>query len=207
MSSSGAASAGRPSQLTTLCDRYITAATEVAKLAGDADSSDSSAPEGLNDVSSIWRLVKALWSPEQGAISVPNSSSLPQPAAPGSRAASAPGALPLDYAELYARRRALERWLADTVRGEVARDVSAAGSSASSAAAAGGSAAARAILALLTGNQVVEACEEAASAGDLRLATLLAQAGEDTSAQSDLAAQLKKWKASGMFDLFDQDHQ
>lgn len=50
------------------------------------------------------------------------------------------------------------------------------------------------VFTLMTGNQVDRACEAAVQGGDIRLATLLMQAGDDEEYQADLQLQLQKWR-------------
>lgn len=50
------------------------------------------------------------------------------------------------------------------------------------------------IFALLTGNQIERACQAALAEGDIRLATLLSQAGGDDEFRADINLQLAKWR-------------
>ncbi|RKP13218.1 nuclear protein 96-domain-containing protein [Piptocephalis cylindrospora] len=53
---------------------------------------------------------------------------------------------------------------------------------------------ARIIFALLSGNRVVAACDEAARQGNLRLATLLAQVGGGSGCQEEVRGQVEAWR-------------
>lgn len=86
------------------------------------------------------------------------------------------------------RRGKLEGWLEDVVRAEVEEELRNLGSSSS------GGAAAKRVFTLLSGHQIERACEAALEAGDLRLATLVAQAGGDDEFREDLYLQLAKWR-------------
>ena len=86
------------------------------------------------------------------------------------------------------RRKRLEKWLEDVVRGDVEeqlREFPTGGT------VDGG---AKRIFALLSGHQIERACEAAMDCKDLRLATLLSQAGGDDSFRSDIKLQLAKWR-------------
>ena len=86
------------------------------------------------------------------------------------------------------RRKRLEKWLEDVVRGDVEeqlRDIAAGGAV---------DAGARRIFALLSGHQIERACEAAMDSRDFRLATLLSQAGGDDSFRADIILQLAKWR-------------
>lgn len=89
------------------------------------------------------------------------------------------------YLEELRRRDRLEKWLEDVVRGEVEDDLRETN---------GKAAAAKRVFALLSGHQIERACEAALEAGDLRLATLVAQAGGDDEFREDLYLQLAKWR-------------
>jgi nuclear pore complex protein Nup98-Nup96 len=99
------------------------------------------------------------------------------------------------YEESYARRMALSRWLEQTLRGGVEAEV------------AGTTQAGAIILALLAGHRVPEACEAAIGESDFRLATLLAQAGEDATTRGDLKAQVEAWRESGAWELIETEYQ
>lgn len=58
----------------------------------------------------------------------------------------------------------------------------------------GGSIGAKRVFALLSGHQIERACEAAIESGDLRLATLVAQAGGDDEFREDIYLQLAKWR-------------
>ena len=95
------------------------------------------------------------------------------------------------YIHHLRRKDRLEAWLEDAVKADVEDDLRRA-AAADSAATPG--AAANRVFAMLTGHQVERACEAAVEAGDLRLATLLAQAGGDDEFREDLYLQLAKWR-------------
>lgn len=82
----------------------------------------------------------------------------------------------------------MEGWLEDVVRSEVEEELRNLGSSSS------GGAAAKRVFTLLSGHQIQRACEAALEAGDMRLATLVAQAGGDDEFREDLYLQLAKWR-------------
>ncbi len=89
------------------------------------------------------------------------------------------------------RKDRLQAWLEDAVKADVEDDLRRA---AANDTAATPGASARRVFAMLTGHQVERACEAAVEAGDLRLATLLAQAGGDDEFREDLYLQLAKWR-------------
>ncbi|GAA5876351.1 hypothetical protein JCM8547_008890 [Rhodosporidiobolus lusitaniae] len=101
---------------------------------------------------------------------------------------------------LALRRRAqLSQWLEEAAAPSVASDISSlpAPSSTSST-----SSAAKRIFAFLSGHQLAQACDAAVSSGNLRLATLLAQAGSpgltsDEGVANDVFLQLSKWAEYG----------
>ena len=84
------------------------------------------------------------------------------------------------------RKTALSKWLQDAVAASVERDLV--------ESSAGEYGWAKAVFALLTGNQVEKACDAATDAGNVKLATLLSQAGGDNEFKEDLKAQLKLWR-------------
>lgn len=97
------------------------------------------------------------------------------------------------YIEDVRRRDLLEQWLADVVRSQVEeelRNIVDDSSSTSKRSSVG----AQRIFTLLSGHQIERACDAALEAGDLRLATLLAQAGGDDAFREDLYLQLSKWR-------------
>ncbi|KAM0749545.1 hypothetical protein T439DRAFT_327229 [Meredithblackwellia eburnea MCA 4105] len=82
----------------------------------------------------------------------------------------------------HVRREArFSQWLATTVKAAVETDLSRLSSS-------------ETLFTLLSGNQLDRACDHALSNGDLRLATLLAQAGGDDQFREDVYLQLAKWR-------------
>ncbi|KAL8279354.1 hypothetical protein RQP46_008166 [Phenoliferia psychrophenolica] len=87
------------------------------------------------------------------------------------------------------RRDRLESWLEDVVRDAVEEDLKDIESRPS-----GTAAGAKRIFALLSGHEVERACTTAGENGDLRLATLLAQAGGDDEFREDVYLQLAKWR-------------
>lgn len=84
------------------------------------------------------------------------------------------------------RKTALSKWLQDAVAASVEQDLA--------ENAAGEYGWAKAVFALLTGNQVEKSCDAATDAGNVKLATLLSQAGGDGEFKEDLKAQLKLWR-------------
>ncbi|KAL6777466.1 NUP189 [Auxenochlorella protothecoides x Auxenochlorella symbiontica] len=91
------------------------------------------------------------------------------------------------------RRAALSDWLRDRARAGVKRDLEALRASG----ARGAAASPAAVLALLTGRQLAAAASAAAAAGDVRLATLVAQAGNGEATSRDVAAQREVWRGAG----------
>lgn len=87
------------------------------------------------------------------------------------------------------RRDRLESWLEDVVRDAVEEDLRDIESRPT-----GSGAGARRIFALLSGHEIERACTTAVENRDLRLATLLAQAGGDDEYREDLYLQLAKWR-------------
>ena len=87
------------------------------------------------------------------------------------------------------RRDALSKWLEDVVRDAVEEDLKDVESQPS-----GTAAGARRVFALLSGHEIERACMTAGENGDLRLATLLAQAGGDDEFREDVYLQLAKWR-------------
>jgi hypothetical protein len=98
------------------------------------------------------------------------------------------------YEESYARRMALSQWLEQTLRGGVDTEVSCTTKASSR------------ILALLAGHRIPEACEVAMETSDFRLATLLAQAGEDATGRGDLKNQVAAWKEAGAWELIEPEY-
>lgn len=87
------------------------------------------------------------------------------------------------------RRDLLEQWLADVVKGSVEEHLRAIASESE-----GKDTGAKRVFALLSGHQVERACEAALEANDVRLATLVAQAGGDDEYREDIYLQLAKWR-------------
>lgn len=83
------------------------------------------------------------------------------------------------------RRAALSKWLQDAVAPVVDEEVDLAMSEQHWA---------QAVFALLTGNQVEKACEHAIDSSNVKLATLLSQAGGDAEFREDISAQLELWR-------------
>lgn len=83
------------------------------------------------------------------------------------------------------RKTAFSRWLKEAVSPAVEKDVSEAS---------GEFAWAHTVFALLTGNQVEKASDTAIDSGNVKLATLLAQAGGDKEFKDDLKRQLELWR-------------
>ncbi|GAA5932800.1 hypothetical protein JCM3775_002239 [Rhodotorula graminis] len=128
---------------------------------------------------------------------------VPDLALPESDGAGSPPVTPQQRAHMTAmRRRAqLSAWLEDATRPavEAALHSASSGPSSSSSSSSG---AAR-VFALLSGHQVARACDAALESGNVRLATLVAQAGSsyappDAQLQGDLALQLAKWREYGV---------
>jgi nuclear pore complex protein Nup98-Nup96 len=84
------------------------------------------------------------------------------------------------------RKTALSKWLQQAVAPAVERDLN--------EDSAGDFGWAKAIFALLTGYQVEKSVDIAIDSGNVKLATLLAQAGGDNEFKEDLKAQLKLWR-------------
>lgn len=105
----------------------------------------------------------------------------------------APSAQTARYIEEIRRRDLLEKWLEDAVKGDVEDDLRRLAAGPSSSKTSGGAAAQR-VFAMLSGHQIERACEAAVEAGDLRLATLLAQVGGDDDFREDVYQQLAKWR-------------
>ncbi|SGY85171.1 BQ5605_C009g05743 [Microbotryum silenes-dioicae] len=136
-------------------------------------SSDRSAEANL------WRLGQALFDEIQD-LAIPENVVVNDPNVQG-------------YVERLRRTDRFERWLREVVRGEVEddlRNVGGDGLGASDEEAVE----AKKIFSLLSGHQVERACQAAIQAGDLRLATLLAQAGGDEEFRRDVFLQLVKWR-------------
>lgn len=82
------------------------------------------------------------------------------------------------------RKAALSRWLQSAVAPAVENDVREAGDADWAAC----------VFAMLTGHQIEKACDTAFDAGNVKLSTLLAQAGGDDEFKGDLRAQLAIWR-------------
>ncbi|VDB88876.1 unnamed protein product [Peniophora sp. CBMAI 1063] len=82
------------------------------------------------------------------------------------------------------RKAALSEWLEDAVAPVVEADLRRLPAEASAARA----------FSFLSGHQIEEACEAALANGDVRLATLLAQAGGDDDFRADIGEQLEVWR-------------
>ncbi|SCV74597.1 BQ2448_7626 [Microbotryum intermedium] len=129
----------------------------------------------------LWRLGQALFD-EIHDLAIPDNVVAEDPNVQG-------------YVERLRRTERFERWLREVVRGEVEdelRRIGGEGLGASSSDEDG--AEANKIFALLSGHQIERACQAAIQAGDLRLATLLAQAGGDDEFRQDVFLQLVKWR-------------
>lgn len=83
------------------------------------------------------------------------------------------------------RQEAFSHWLEEVVRGAVEVDLRTQGSLGDPTST---------TFTLLTGHQIERACNAAVGAGDLRLSTLLSQAGGDDDFRNDLAMQLSRWR-------------
>lgn len=126
---------------------------------------------------------------------------MPDLALPESDGPGAPPVTPQQRAHMTAlRRRAqLSAWLEDATRPAV----EAALQSSSSASSSSSNSGAARVFALLSGHQVSRACDAALESGNVRLATVVAQAGSsfappDAALQGDLALQLAKWREYGV---------
>ncbi|PWN50551.1 hypothetical protein IE53DRAFT_362282 [Violaceomyces palustris] len=95
------------------------------------------------------------------------------------------------------RKTALSNWLRHTVAGTVETE-------ARSHVAASRKAAL--VFSYLSGNQVERACQAALEGGDLRLATLISQAGGDEETKADISEQLLIWRQEGVDAHIDKDH-
>lgn len=111
------------------------------------------------------------------------------------------------YVESIRRRQLLESWLEDVVRSEVEDDLRnlASSSSPSSPSSSSSTGAAR-IFTLLSGHQISRACSSALDSKDLRLATLLAQAGGDDEFREDVYLQLSKWREYRVDSFISEEH-
>ncbi|SCZ98321.1 BZ3500_MvSof-1268-A1-R1_Chr3-2g06294 [Microbotryum saponariae] len=136
-------------------------------------SSDRSAEANL------WRLGQALFDEIQD-LAIPENVVVDDPSVQA-------------YVERLRRTDRFERWLREVVRGEVEDDLRNVGGDGLGASSEEADEAKR-IFALLSGHQVERACQAAVQAGDLRLATLLAQAGGDDEFRRDMFLQLVKWR-------------
>jgi nuclear pore complex protein Nup98-Nup96 len=86
------------------------------------------------------------------------------------------------------RRDRVETWLEEVIKGDVEENLREVASKATT------DSSARRIFTLLSGHQIERACEAAVDLRDLRLATLLAQAGGDDEFREDIYLQLAKWR-------------
>ncbi|KAK7033646.1 hypothetical protein VNI00_012646 [Paramarasmius palmivorus] len=102
---------------------------------------------------------------------------------------------------LTARKARVSRWLEDTVLPTVEAQLRGPSSPSISSP---NSVALSHTFALLTANQVSRACDVAADAGYIKLATLIAQAGGDLEFKEDLADQLRIWKQEKADSLIDE---
>lgn len=106
----------------------------------------------------------------------------------------------VDRVSRLRRRDAFSSWLQEAVASDVEQDLRriATGPSETKGAAT--------IFALLTGNQIERACQAALAEGDLRLATLLAQAGGDDEFRADIDLQLTKWREQRVDPLISKEY-
>lgn len=89
-----------------------------------------------------------------------------------------------EYTYAIRRKSALSSWLEEAVASSVDQDLKNNSSETPAGAA----------FSLLTGHQVEKACEAAMGSSNLKLATLISQAGGDAEFQEDLRAQLQIWR-------------
>ncbi|WFD18276.1 hypothetical protein MCAP1_000475 [Malassezia caprae] len=124
----------------------------------------------------LWHLASALFDPLDLAL----------PPAPGS---DVPDAALVSHVTQRRRKAALSAWLERAVASSVQAEVRA------------HTAASRRteqVFALLSGHQVEEAAEAAMESGQVRLATLVAQAGGSLEMRADLQEQLSVWRSEGV---------
>ena len=129
------------------------------------------APDDRDYAAQLWHLAAALFDPLDLALP-----------------ADAPAAL-VDTATALRRKAALSAWLERAAAGAVQSEARA------------HIAASRTpelVFTLLSGHQVEAAADAAADAGDVRLATLVAQAGGAQAVRDDVRVQLDTWRAEGV---------
>lgn len=128
---------------------------------------------------SLWRLGVALF--DEIELHVPE----------GASATSA------DRIRNMRRKAALSEWLRHTVAGTVESEARAHIAASRRAAL---------LFSYLSGHQVERAVNAALDAGDLRLATLIAQAGSDEEVRADISEQLLTWRKEGVDAHITRDH-
>ena len=126
--------------------------------------------EGNAQEATLWRLGKALFD----EIDI--------------RLSSAASTEVRNKVESIRRTKAISAWLRDAVAPSVEADLR------RIASASGEDGASERIFALLSGHQVSRACEVALESGNIRLATLLSQAGGDEEFKADVEQQLQVWR-------------
>ncbi len=172
-----------------LCMAYV------SSLGASASSSLMSTEEGQRREyhTSVWRLLQALFSPRLGAPI----SDFAFTSVMGDQWRRS------SYQELFARRAAISQWVRSALTSEIQQELKHVAEQKGSHPSA---TLVRKALTLLSGCRIEEACEQAMKAGDMRLATLIAQAGEDAQQRQDLKEQRIAWFNSGFWDLMDDDH-
>ncbi|SHO76254.1 Similar to S.cerevisiae protein NUP100 (FG-nucleoporin component of central core of the nuclear pore complex) [Malassezia sympodialis ATCC 42132] len=124
----------------------------------------------------LWHLASALFDPLDLAL----------PATPGG---DAPDAALVAHVTQRRRKAALSAWLERAVAASVQAEVRAHTAASRST---------EQVFALLSGHQVEEAAEAAMESGQVRLATLVAQAGGSLEMRADLQEQLAVWRSEGV---------
>ncbi|KAG1657439.1 hypothetical protein FOA52_011719 [Chlamydomonas sp. UWO 241] len=178
------------SSLGRLVDHYVADAdVEAAELSSGGESSEVLQMLLRRHEAEAWRLVQALWERVEGEDDA-------QPLKTGADDAmdadggGADGGGKVSARALggYVRRRAVSAWLRRQAKGLVEAELE------------GVSDACEAVLRLMCAQQPAAAAAVAVAAGDVRLATLLAQAGCGArgGACDEAAAQLRVWEANDM---------
>ncbi|WFD25302.1 hypothetical protein MNAN1_000271 [Malassezia nana] len=124
----------------------------------------------------LWHLASALFDPLDLALPTPPND-------------DASAATLVAHVTQRRRKAALSMWLARAVAGSVQAEVRAHLAASRST---------EQVFALLSGHQVEEAAEAAMDAGQVRLATLVAQAGGSLEMRADLQEQLAVWRTEGV---------
>eukprot|EP01104_Vermistella_antarctica_P000146 TRINITY_DN1017_c2_g1_i2.p1 TRINITY_DN1017_c2_g1~~TRINITY_DN1017_c2_g1_i2.p1 ORF type:complete len:1064 (+),score=279.73 TRINITY_DN1017_c2_g1_i2:590-3781(+) len=151
----------------------------------------STSVTALRHACEIWSLIDALWSPERGGTSA-------HLFGPGHAADDDDfGNDRARFDERLARRSTLTEWLQTSVSSALDGDLARFGDVEERAL--------EKAFAYLTGMRVAEAVKTAASSGDLRLSTLVAQAGGDD-IRDDMSMQLALWEESGAGEFVSEQH-